>query len=264
MHTRFFLLKKIAFRACVVLIPLVLFGCATSGPVGQPVVSSIVPSTGVPISIRQDLYHEVAPMETLWRISKMYGVDLREIVRANGLKDPASIAVGQKLLIPQVAEIRPVIPVYNVRPWSYIVVHHSATEEGNALTIDRSHARRGFDNGLGYHFLIDNGTLGKEIGQIEVGPRWIKQADGAHCNAAGMNENGIGICLIGNFSEINVPERQLDSLVFLVQALRSHYGIPLDHVIRHRDVPGKNTECPGIHFPWEEFKRRLEALGRGI
>ena len=190
----------------------------------------------------------------------MYGVGQDEIIKANGLKDPSAVSVGQKLLIPKVSEIRPIIPVYNVRPWSYIVIHHSATHEGNALTIDQLHYRRGFGNGLGYHFLIDNGTLGKEEGQIEVGPRWIKQENGAHANASGMNENGIGICLIGNFSENYVPKKQFNSLVFLVNALRKHYQISLDHIIRHRDVPGKHTECPGNYFPWEEFKRQLGTM----
>ena len=154
--------------------------------------------------VRQDLYHEVARMETLWRISKMYGVSVEDIISANGLIDPRSISVGQKLLIPKAAGARSVIPLYNTRGWSYIVVHHSATHNGNALMIDHLHFRRGFENGLGYHFLIDNGTLGKGLGQIEVGPRWVRQENGAHCTAAGMNENGIGICVIGNYSETNV------------------------------------------------------------
>lgn len=233
-----------------------LFGCSSHS---GPPVSSIVSAAGMPISIHQDLYHQVGPMETVWRISKTYGVSVQSIVEANHLKSAKSISVGQKLLIPKAAEIRPIIPVYNVKRWDYIVIHHSATGEGSALTIDQLHHRRGFDNGLGYHFLIDNGTKGKLEGQIEVGPRWIKQMDGAHANAAGMNEHGIGICMIGNFSEHYVSERQLKSLVFLTDALRRHYRIPLERVIRHRDVPGKNTECPGNYFPWNEFKRRLRS-----
>lgn len=234
-----------------------LFGCGTGSNI--PTVSSIVPAAGVPISIPQDLYHQVGPMETLWRISKMYGVSVQSIAEANQLKNSKSISVGQKLLIPRASEVRPIIPVYNVRPWTYIVIHHSATDEGSALTIDQLHHRRGFENGLGYHFLIDNGSKGKQEGQIEVGPRWIKQMDGAHANAAGMNEHGIGICMIGNFSEHYVTDRQLNSLVFLTHALRRHYDIPLKRVIRHKDVPNKHTECPGNYFPWDEFKRRLQA-----
>jgi N-acetyl-anhydromuramyl-L-alanine amidase AmpD len=142
------------------------------------------------------------------------------------------------------------------------VIHHTATEVGNAMTIDHIHYRRGFGDGLGYHFLIDNGTLGRINGQIEVGPRWIRQEDGAHAKASRMNEKAIGISLVGNFSEQRrVSEAQLNSLVFLVNALRKHYGIPLDHIIGHRDVPGANTECPGNYFPRNEFKRRLTQTG---
>jgi len=259
MQTKHPFLNKIIFRSLCVLALFVFFGCGTSGPPSPSGVGVVVAGSSGPF-IRQDIYHEVARMETLWRISKMYGVDVKTIMNANSLKSPKSIEVGQKLLIPRAAsEARSVIPLYNSRPWTYIVIHHSATHDGNALMIDKLHFRRGFENGLGYHFLIDNGTLGKGLGQIEIGPRWVRQENGAHCNAAGMNENGIGICLIGNYSETHVPGIQLESLVFLVNTLKAHYKIPLNHIIRHRDVPGKNTECPGNYFPWDEFKHRLEA-----
>lgn len=261
MQTKLFLLKRTLFWACLAVLPFALFGCGTPGPSGPMMASSIVPSAGIPISMPQDVVHQVARMETLWRISKMYGVDQKAIMKANGLKNPSSIAVGQRLVIPKVSQIRPVIPVYGIRSWQYIIIHHSATHEGNALTIDTLHYRRGFENGLGYHFLIDNGTVGKVAGQIEVGPRWIKQMDGAHCNVNGMNEHGIGICLIGNFSESYVTEPQLNSLVFLVSALRKHYNIPLDRILRHGDVPGKNTECPGKYFPWKAFRWKLQTAG---
>ena len=223
-------------------------------PVSQVAASRFV---AYPPTARQDIYHVVAPMETLWRVSKMYNVDQDAIIQANRLKDPKLISVGQKLLIPKAERPHAVIPLYNSRPWNYIIIHHSATDVGNARFIDRLHHKRVLWNGLGYHFLIDNGTLGKQVGQIEVGPRWIKQMEGAHCNAAGMNEYGIGICLVGNFSEARVPEEQLNSLLFLVNALRTHYRVPLKNIIRHGDVPGKATECPGIYFPWKEFKRKI-------
>ena len=248
--------RNLFLAVVIILIPYIFFGCGTTAPHHFPASSISQYQTAASLA-RQDLYHEVAPMESLWRISKMYDVNPDDIIKANRLRNPDSIHVGQKLLIPNAEEQRSVIPLYQIRPWSYIVVHHSATEVGDALALDAIHHHRGFWNGLGYHFLIDNGTLGKAEGQIEIGPRWIKQMEGAHCNAAGMNENGIGICLVGNFSETKVPEKQLDSLVFLVNTLRNYYHIPIDHVIRHRDVPGKHTECPGNYFPWDEFKHKL-------
>ena len=211
-----------------------------------------------PLGEYQTVYHEVGPMETLWRIAKAYDVDIQSIMAANNITNPNQISIGQKLKIPETKGIRPVIPLYHSRPWSYIIIHHTATDIGNAIFIDKVHHNRGFWDGLGYHFLIDNGTLGKLDGQIEVSPRWVKQKDGAHCNAAGMNQRGIGIALVGNFSEERVSKKELDTLVFLTKVLMKHYQIPLSHVMRHGDVPGKNTECPGTHFPWAEFKNRLQ------
>jgi murein DD-endopeptidase MepM/ murein hydrolase activator NlpD len=55
------------------------------------------------------VYHTVRKGETLWRISKTYGVSIAEITEANGLSD-FTIHAGQKLLIPGVGEVREVTP----------------------------------------------------------------------------------------------------------------------------------------------------------
>jgi len=226
-----------------------------------------VPSKGAPGSpggfgrslpvARNDLYHVVGPAETLWRISKMYDVPMREISEANDLKPDNKLQMGQQLLIPDAAPLKPVIPLYKSRAWPYIIVHHSATDEGNALSLFELHKRRGWDS-LGYHFIIDNGTSGKLDGQIEVSPRWIKQQDGAHCKAANMNQRGIGVCLVGNFSKDDVSPKQMESLIYLVNILRKHYKVPLSNIMGHGQVSGAATECPGLYFPWDEFWTRLK------
>lgn len=203
------------------------------------------------------LTHRVGPHDTLWSLSKTYGVPYREIMRANGLTDPTQVPVGRVLVIPRPLVPKARIPLSPNPRWTHIVVHHSATERGNAKLLDRSHRKRGFTNGLGYHFVIDNGTLARRDGQIEVGPRWLRQREGAHCNAAGMNEHGIGICLIGDFTRHAPSAAQTESLVYLVEQLQAYYRIPRHRVIRHRDVPGKRTICPGDDFPWAEFQSRL-------
>ena len=110
---------------------------------------------------------------------------------------------------------------------------------------------------MGYHFVISNGTKGKQDGQIEVSPRWIKQQDGAHCKASNMNHKAIGICLVGNFNEGRVSPEQMDSLVHSVNIFRKYYKIPLKNIMGHGQVHGARTECPGKKFPWAEFMRRL-------
>ena len=203
------------------------------------------------------IVHEVAPMETIWRLSKMYQVPMKDILRANGLKPGDVIRVGQKLIIPHARAFLNVINLYPNPQWRYIIIHHTAMEIGNAALIDRSHHNRGFWNGLGYHFLIDNGTLGKGDGQIEMSPRWIRQQCGAHCRASGMNCQGIGIALVGNFDIDTPTESQLRSLAYLIRTLQRFYGIPDSHVLGHGEVPGARTDCPGIHFPWVKLRRYL-------
>lgn len=230
-----------------------LSSCATI-PDGPP--TDIIYSP-VQAAARADFYHVIGPAETAYRISKMYDVPIPTILKANNVADPRELRVGQKLLIPNAAPLRPVIPLFKSNKWKYILVHHSVTDSGDARSLDAIHRKRGFDRGLGYDFVIDNGTGTRIDGQIEASPRWIKQMDGAHCDAANMNKCGIGICLVGDFTNEPPTEKQLESLVLLVNTLRKAYHIPMSRIIRHKDVPGKNTACPGDSFPWGEFKKRL-------
>ena len=241
---------------------LTLNACATVSQRGSYTASRSMTSYGSPLStgIRSDVIHTVAPLETVWRISKMYDVSMQDIIRANRLRNASSLEKGQRLVIPNAAPIRPIIPLYPSYKWKYIIIHHSATEAGNALAFDNSHHRRGFTSGLGYHFVIDNGTSGKTNGQIEVSPRWIKQQNGAHCKANRMNPRSIGVCLVGNFSKTRVNSKQLDALVYLVDKLKRYYKIPIKNIVGHGHVHGAQTACPGSNFPWREFRRRLQML----
>ncbi len=210
--------------------------------------------------MRQDVYHSIGPGETIWRIAKIYDVNADDIMKANRINDPSKLEMGTRLIIPRAASIRPVVTLYNSTKWKFIIIHHSATDEGNALNIYKAHRDRGWDT-IGYHFVIDNGSDDRQDGQIETGPRWTKQMDGAHCKAGSMNSRGIGICLVGNFNIENVSQKQLDSLVYLVNTLSRNYGIPAVNIMGHGMVTGAKTDCPGKKFPWREFNSRI---GRGF
>ena len=241
---------------------LVLSSCATVpvAPVAPPPVTYYPPPPEV---LRQDMIHIVAPGETLWRISKSYDVRIEDIMRANRLSKRDELIMGQRLLIPGAMPACPVITLYPSNKWRYIIIHHSATDVGSALEFHYAHKRRGYTRGLGYHFVIDNGSAEKPNGYIEVSPRWIKQQDGAHCKASSMNHKGIGICLVGDFTGEYVSSKQLSSLVYLVNLLRRYYHIPLKNIMGHGQVPGANTQCPGKRFPWNRFFSRLKsASGR--
>lgn len=159
---------------------------------------------------------------------------------------------------PAVSPVGPPVPTWPTgwrvpleRKWNYIVLHHTATRSGNAAVFDRDHKKRNGWDGLGYHFVIGNGR-GARDGQVEVGYRWTQQVHGAHAGRGRndnneMNETGIGIGMVGDYSKTRPTGAQIASLRKLVDFLKGYCRIPDNHVLLHRDV--KRTECPGRHFP---------------
>lgn len=77
--------------------------CAVSCTPLEPRPRSIVAANG------SGVYHVVERGQTLWRISKTYGVSLTEIKEANGLRDN-TILVGQRLFIPGASRTKEVSP----------------------------------------------------------------------------------------------------------------------------------------------------------
>jgi len=254
-----FCIKTTVKLACACVLALSLSSCTTTTHVARPPVVDI--SAGdiatTPGLIRQGMYHSVAPGETIWRIAQMYDVDVETIKQINRIRNVRDLDIGKRLYIPEAAPRQHVITLYRGRKWKHIIIHHSATDRGNSLEFNKAHIRRGW-KGIGYHFTIDNGTCGKDDGQIEVSPRWIKQLDGAHCKAGGMNRNAIGVCLVGNFTKDSVSSKQMASLIYLTNKLRGYYKIPLANIKGHGQVPGAQTECPGARFPWRKFRSRVE------
>lgn len=148
------------------------------------------------------------------------------------------------------------------RPWRWIVIHHSATSTGGAVSFDKMHRDKGWDE-LGYHFVIGNGS-DTGNGMLEVGPRWKKQKWGAHAKTPDnqFNDYGIGICLVGNFDETNPTPEQMRTLSELTARLMVTYNIPPDHVIGHSDT--KHTECPGSHLSVASVRRAATARAQAL
>lgn len=69
---------------------LTFLGCATA-----PYVMPTVSAPGMP-----GIYHQVEKGQTLWRISKLYSVDLDEIASINRISDASSIEIGRLVFIP--------------------------------------------------------------------------------------------------------------------------------------------------------------------
>ena len=145
--------------------------------------------------------------------------------------------------------------------WKAIIVHHSAHPRGNAAIYDQWHRNGRHWKGVGYDFVIGNGSNSGD-GQVEVTFRWRQQIPGAHVGGTPgnwANTDGIGICLVGDFTKTQPTSRQMQSLVKLVRFLQKRYKIPMSRVYGHRTTPGytNGTKCPGRYFPMAKLKSML-------
>ncbi len=144
--------------------------------------------------------------------------------------------------------------------WRAVIVHHSATDFGNAAIFDEWHRERNHWEGVGYDFVIGNGTDSAD-GQIEVTFRWRKQIPGAHCGGTAnnwANKDGIGICLVGNFNNTAPTSRQVQSLLKLIRFLQKRYGIPNNRIYGHKTTPGARvTDCPGENLSITRLRSML-------
>jgi hypothetical protein len=149
------------------------------------------------------------------------------------------------------------LPAETEHSWRYVVIHHSATNNGSVKSIHNDHRQRkdrAGNNwlGIGYHFVIGNGN-GMEDGEIASTFRWKQQIHGAHSGSTMHNANGIGICLIGNFQKSAPTANQLKAVRSLIGQLSNRYQIPARLVIGHNAV--KSTDCPGKYFRLQEVVR---------
>lgn len=114
------------------------------------------------------------------------------------------------------------------------MVHHSGAPAGQSVKViqDYHMDTRGWSD-IGYNFLVRN------TGAIYEGRGWDHV--GAHCT--GWNTATIGVCLIGDYNNVDPPHVALESIGALYDAAQSHVG----HILRlmgHRDS-GASTDCPG-------------------
>ncbi|MBM3255201.1 MAG: LysM peptidoglycan-binding domain-containing M23 family metallopeptidase [Candidatus Omnitrophica bacterium] len=76
----------------IFLLPLLtLLGCASA-----PLITPVKMDPGMP-----GIYHRVEKSQTLWRISKIYNLDIDELINVNRLPDATKLEVGQLIFIPQ-------------------------------------------------------------------------------------------------------------------------------------------------------------------
>lgn len=177
------------------------------------------------------------------------------------------------------------------REWRKIVIHHSLTkdraeipdwdairryhtsyvvdgkivteEEYNNFKINepRKHWFKKPWRDIGYHFGIE-----LVQGQYVIQPGRSLAETGAHARAQGkpniFNEEGIGICVVGNYDISEPPEGAVSQLVYLCRMLMGVFDIPKSQIIGHRDIYPyfglpQYKSCPGKMFDVDKVRSMI-------
>lgn len=129
-----------------------------------------------------------------------------------------------------------------------IIYHHSAGNNGDAITIHKYHKEHNGWSGIAYHFVI------LRDGTIQRG-RPVEMIGGHACN---NNYDSIGICLIGDFERGYLPsEEQYTACIELSKQLLKMYGLTSRDMYRHSDVNA--TACP-CDFDLERVKNAVDDI----
>lgn len=142
-----------------------------------------------------------------------------------------------------------------VRPLSqvnFLAIHHSGGPDTQTPTdIANYHVSNNGWGGIGYHFLIGKDGIVYYVGDI----------GSARANVANLNEQVIGICLVGNFMGGKEPTlEQLDSTQKLCDFFIREYpdlsNVTSWEAVRgHKELPNQATTCPGDS--WNLWKGKL-------
>lgn len=133
---------------------------------------------------------------------------------------------------------------FDMRRPSYVILHHTAqgSLEQTIRTFTLEHAQ------VSSHYVI--GRDGRTVQMLNDylrawhagASRWGKVTD--------MNSQSIGIELDNNGREpfTNV---QINSLLRLLDTLKTNYRIPTENFIGHSDIAPVRKQDPSVHFPWK-------------
>ena len=184
-------------------------------------------------------------------------------LKQDGLVGPATLAkLGISAAVNAVTPSKPCTILHNGivlkksrRRIDWIVVHCTATPEGQAKTVDQiraEHKRQGWSD-IGYHYVV---TLD---GRVHLG----RDVDIAGSHVSGYNANSIGVVYVGGlendprkaYKDLKAKDTRTDaqkaSLMSLLMDLRKLY--PYAKIQGHRDFsPDKNHN--GTIEPWEWIK----------
>jgi len=128
---------------------------------------------------------------------------------------------------------------YSKRPLDvikFLVIHHSATQGGDAFSFARYHVNNRDWPGIGYHYVIlENGTI-----------QWTNDLTVTSYHVKGHNTQSVGICLVGDFTTEILMLEQKQAVKELIKSLSTKLGLGVEAVVGHNELNPGATQCPAL------------------
>lgn len=177
----------------------------------------------------------------VWGAERWKGGDIVQWLVDRGAPNVEVKPLGNQYVILDVVDSLPKHPTkkYSTRSVSgitTITVHHAVSPcDRTPEAIASYHVSSNDWPGIGYHFyIVCDGTI-YQTNRLET--------MSYHCGYA--NGYSVGLCIGGNFQEVNPTDAQLDAARWLVSHLAGERLPGLREVRGHRDMPYAQTACPG-------------------
>jgi N-acetylmuramoyl-L-alanine amidase len=133
---------------------------------------------------------------------------------------------------------------FGLRKPNFVIIHHTAQnscdETLQTFTLKRTE--------VSAHYVIcKDGTVHHMLNDYF---RAWHAGLGSWGNLTDINSSSIGIELDNNGFEV-FPEKQIESLLNLLRALKNQYNIPDANFIGHSDIAPTRKVDPNVNFPWK-------------
>jgi len=138
---------------------------------------------------------------------------------------------------------------YDLRKPNFVIIHHTS-QNSTAQTIRTFQVEH---SKVSSHYVIGrDGQLVQMLNDYERGwhagrSKWGQITD--------MNSMSIGIELDNNGRE-PFPDLQINSLLILLDTLKTKYTIPHTNFIGHADIAPNRKDDPNVFFPWKLLAER--------
>lgn len=187
----------------------------------------------------------VNPYKKTNRIYKSQVKSLNKVI-AEPLLNPYSAAESEEELSKEPSEFTKSIGAihFNLRKPNFVIIHHTA-QQSTAETVRTFTAPH---TEVSSHYVI--GKDGLVIQMVNDYLRSWHAGAGKWGSVTDLNSVSLGIELDNNGSE-PFSKQQINSLLQLLDTLKSKYNIPTANFLAHSDIAPSRKQDPSVFFPWQ-------------